>query len=276
MYPDNYPIKLNNLNKNLAGYLQFEMSLRIRRFIMFRLKITGMIFLLVAAFLLAGCASQPPIFNAQKLEEPQGYFTEEETIQCAKSKIEFIRQEGDLFLFYVEVESNAEDVLIIDPTEIYLEVVEDIDNQDKIYSERYFALDPEIEIMAINRMMREEEGRHDGATAGNIIFGVLNVVTDLASEREDKGEAVIGDVVEAGMSQVNEETYHSNTKEDLEASKDFWKNEVLNESVLNPGDTIGGLVYLPFSNTAKLFKVIIPVCNPPESHLYRQVQINRS
>jgi len=36
---------------------------------MFRLKIAGRIFLLEAAFLLAGCASQPPIFKAQKLEE---------------------------------------------------------------------------------------------------------------------------------------------------------------------------------------------------------------
>ena len=242
---------------------------------MFRLKITRMIFLLAAVFLLAACASQPPIFNAQKLEEPEGYFTEEETIQCAQSKIEFISQDGDLFLFYVEVESNSDDVLTIYPTEIYLEVVEDIDNQDKLYTERYFALDPEREIMAINRMIKEEDGRHDVATAENLIFGVINVFADLSSEREDKGAAVITDIFETGINQVNEEVYHSNAEEDLEASKDFWKNEVLNESVLNPGDTVVGLVYLPFSNTAELFKVIIPVCAIPESYLFRQVQINK-
>ena len=242
---------------------------------MFRLKITRMILLFAAALLLAGCASQPPIFKAQKLEEPQGYFTEEETIQCSNTYVEFISQEGDLFLFYVEVESNSEDVLAIYPTEIYLEVVEDSDDPDKLYTERYFALDPEREIMAIEQMVREEDGRHDVATAENVIFGVISVFADLSSDREAKGAAVITNIFGTGINQVNEEVYHSNAEEDLEASKEFWKNEVLNESVLNPGDIIGGLVYLPFSNTAKLFKVIIPVCDLPESHLFGQVQINK-
>jgi hypothetical protein len=221
------------------------MRFRVRRFIMFRLKFTMMIFLLAATLLLAGCSSQPPIFKAQKLEEPEGYFTEEETIQCAQSKIEFTSQDGDLFLFYVEVESKSEDITVIHPTEIYLEVVEDIDNEEMLYTERYFALDPKREVIAINQMIKEEDGRHDVATAENVIFGVVSIFADISSEREDKGAAIIIDVFETGINQVNEEIYHSNAEEDLEASKDFWKNEVLNESILNPGETIGGLVYLP-------------------------------
>jgi len=242
---------------------------------MFRLKITRIIFLLAAVFLLAACASQPPIFNAQKLEEPEGYFTEEEAIQCANSKIEFINQDGDLFLFYVEVENSSEDVLAIYPTEIYLEVVEDIDQQEKFYAERYFALDPKREVMAINQMMKEEEDRHDLATAENVIFGVVSVIADLSSDRHDKEAAVVMDIFNTGANQVNNEIYHSNAEKDLEEMKYFWKNEVLNESVINSGDTIGGLVYLPFSNMAEIFKVIIPVCDLPESHLFRQVQINK-
>jgi len=246
---------------------------------MLSIKIIKIAVLPAAVVLLIGCSAHqtitPPIFTAHPLEEPIGYYSEEETIECAESQIEFIRQEGDLFLFYVEVESTVEDVLAIYPTEIYLEVVEGIDNKDKLYTERYFAVDPEMEIAAINRMMREEDGRHDAATVENVIFGVLSVFADLSSEREDKGVAVITDVFGTGINQVNEEEYHSNAEEDLEAGIDFWKNEVLNESVLNPGDTIGGLVYLPFSNTAELFKVIIPVCAIPESHLFRQVQLNK-
>jgi hypothetical protein len=255
------------------------MSFRIRRLKMLSIKIIKIIVSLAAVLVLFGCSAHqtivPPIFNVQPLEEPIGYYSEEETIECAKSEIEFIWQEGDYFLFYVEVESTSEDVLAIYPTEIYLEVVEDIDNQDRLYTERFFALDPEMEIATINRMMREEDGRHDVATVENVIFGVINVIADLSSEREDKGAAVITDVFGTGINQVNEAAFHSNTEDDLEASKDFWKNEVLNESVLNPGDTIGGLVYLPFSKTAELFNVIIPVCELPESHLFRQVQINK-
>jgi hypothetical protein len=106
-------------------------------------------------------------------------------------------------------------------------------------------------------------------------LGVISVIADLSSEREDKGTAVFTDVFGTGINQVNEEAFYSNVEDDLEASKDFWKNEILNESVLNPGDTIGGLVYLPFSDTAELFKVIIPVCAIPESHLFRQVRLNK-
>jgi len=246
---------------------------------MLSIKLNKLGVLLTATVLLLGCSAHQtiilPIFTAQPLEEPIGYYSEEETIECANSKIEFIRQEGDLFLFYVEVESTVEDVLSIYPTEIYLEVVEDIDNKDKLYTERFFALDPEMEITAVNRMMREEDGRHGVATVENVFIGVLNVFADLSSEREDKGVAVLTDVLGTGINQVNEETYHLNTKDDLEATKYFWGNDVLNESVLNPGDTISGLVYLPFSNTAELFKVIIPVCAIPESHLFRQVQLNK-
>ena len=246
---------------------------------MLGIKIIKITVLPAAVVLLLGCSAHqkiiPPIFTAQPLEEPIGYYSEEEIIECAESKIEFIRQEGNLFLFYVEVESTVEDVIAIYPTEIYLEVVEEIDNQDRLYTERYFAVDPEMEIVAINRMMSEEDSRHDAATVENIIFGVISVFADLSSEREDKEVAVITNVFGTGINQVNEEEYHSNAEEDLEAGIEFWGNEVLNESVLNPGDTIGGLVYLPFSNTAERFKIIIPVCNLPESHLFKQVQINK-
>jgi len=245
---------------------------------MLSIKIIKIAVSLAAVVFLFGCSAHqtiaPPIFSVQQLEEPIGYYSEEETIECAKSQIEFIGQEGDLFLFYVEVESIAEDVLAIYPTEIYLEIVEDIDNLDKLYTERYFAVDPEMEIAAINRMMGEEDSRHDVATVENVILGVISVIADLSSEREDKEAAVITDVFGTGINQVNEESFHSSAQDDLKASKDFWKNEVLNESLLNPGDIIGGLVYLPFSNTAELFKVIIPVCAIPESHLFRQLQIN--
>jgi len=242
---------------------------------MFRFKITQTIFLLTVVLFLVGCASHPPIFNAQKLEEPEGYFTEDEAIQCAIGRIEFISQDGDLFLFYVEVESNSEDVLAIYPTEIYLEVVEDIDNKENLYTERYFALDPKREVMEINKMIREEDNRHDVATAENVLFGVVSVIADLSSDRHDKEAAVITDIFNTGANQVSNEMYHTNAEKDLEEMKNFWKNEVLNESVLNTGDTIGGLVYLPFSNTAEIFKVIIPVCDQPDSHLFRQVQINK-
>lgn len=232
-----------------------------------------------AVMLLFGCSTyqtiDPPIFNVQQLEEPIGYYSEEEMIECVKSQIEFIRQEGDLFLFYFEIENTAEEVLTIYPTEIYLEIIEDIDNKEKLYTERYFSLDPEMEIAELNRMMREEDGRHAAATVENVFIGVLNVFAVLSTEREDKGVAVLTDVFGTGINQVNEEAFHSNTKDDLEANKDYWKNEVLNESVLNPCDTIGGFVYLPFSKSAELFKIVIPVCELPESHVFRQVQVNK-
>jgi len=246
---------------------------------MISIKMLKLAISLTTVMLLFGCSAyqtiDPPIFNVQQLEEPIGYYSEEELIECVKSQIEFIGQEGDLFLFFFEIENTAEDALTIYPTEIYLEVIEDIDNKEKLYTQRYFALDPEMEIAELNRMMREEDGRHAAATVENVFIGVLNVFAVLSTEREDKGVAVLTDVFGTGINQVNEETFHSNTKDYLEANKDYWENEVLNESVLNPGDTIGGFVYLPFSKSAELFDIVIPVCELPESHVFRQVQVNK-
>ncbi len=121
---------------------------------MFRLKITRMIFLLAVVSYLVGCSAHqiilPPLFDIQPLEEQIGYFNEEET-QCANTYMEFIGQEEDLFLFYVEVENNSEDVLAVYPTEIYLEVVEEAHTQNNMYTKKYSALDPEREIAEINR-----------------------------------------------------------------------------------------------------------------------------
>lgn len=239
---------------------------------MFRINIIRVILLLAAASLLAGCASQQPLFKANRIEE-RGEDIPEETINCVNTYAEFIRQEGDLFLFYVEIESNSKGILEIYPTDIHMEIVEDIEDPEMKYIERHYALDPVAEVMAIDQMMHEEEKRHEGATTENVVFGVMNVFVDLASEREDKGAAVIGDIFETGINQANEESYHNDVKEDMKASKEFWKNDVLNETDLYPDEIIGGLVYIPFSRTARLFKVVIPVCESPESHLFKQVKI---
>lgn len=241
---------------------------------MFKVRIEQIILFFAAAILLVGCGSAPPIFKANKLEEIQTENNEIDTMQCVSTYIEFIQQEGDLFLFYVEIESNSEEILEIYPTDIHMEIVKDLEDPEMKYIERHYAMDPVAQVMEIDRMMHEEEKRHEGATTENVVFGVMNVFVDLASEREDKGPAVIGDIFETGINQANEETYHSDVKEDLKASKEFWKNEVLNETDLYPDEVIGGLVYLPFSKTARLFKVVIPVCESPESHLFKQVQIN--
>jgi len=234
--------------------------------------------LLFTATFLFGCSAHhtivPPVFTAQPLEYQTGYFLEQEAEQSAAIYIEFIGQEENLFLFYVEVESISEDTIAVYPTEIYLEVVEEIENPNSSFTKRYFALDPEREIAEINRMIKQEESRHSGATAENIILGVFSVIADFASDLENKEVAVISDVFNTGVNQANEETFHSDVEKELAEIKAFWKNEVLNKSIIEPGETVGGLVYLPFSKRAEVFKVVIHVGEFPQSYLFRQVQIN--
>jgi hypothetical protein len=235
--------------------------------------------LVTAALILIGCSSQhtiapPPIFTVQPLENETGYYSEDEAEQYISTYVEFIGQEEDHFLFYVEIENILEDGIVVYPAKIFLEAVEEKGATNSNSTMRYFAIDPEREIAEINRMIEEEESRHDGATAGNIIFGMFNVIADLASNIEHKEEAVVVDVFNTGMNQVDEEVYHSDVEKELKEIKDFWKNEVLNESIIKPGETVSGLVYLTFSKRAEIFKVVIPVCEQPYSSLFRQVQIN--
>lgn len=246
---------------------------------MLSIKLNKLAILLTATVLLFGCSAHhkitPPIFTAQLLKTQTDYYSEGDAEQYAATYIEFVGQEEDLFLFYVEVESISEDPITVYPAEIYLEVVEGIGNPNRIYKKRYFALDPEREIAAINRMMEEEDARYNGLVAMNLILAVFSFAADLTSETENTEETATTDVANTAMNQVNEEIIHTDLVNDLEEKKDFWKNEVLNESILNPGDTVGGLVCLPFSDNAVIFQVIIPVFALRESNLFRQVQINK-
>jgi hypothetical protein len=231
-----------------------------------------------AAMLLFGCSASyvtlPPEFDVQPVEEQNGYFTEDESLECSNTYIEFVQQEGDLFLFYVEVKNNSEDTLVVYPEEIYLEVVEGIENSNDHYHNRYFALNPANEVEQINKQLKEENNRHEGATVVNVASGVFRTIVDLVSDSEYKEEAVATDVFSTGMNQVGEEVYHSNAEKDLEGIKDFWLNDMLNESLINPGETVSGLVYLPYSLNARMFKVVVPVCGYPDTYTFRQFRKN--
>lgn len=241
--------------------------------------ITRISILLISLLFLFGCSAtqvmQPPLFDVQPVEEKTGYFSEENEIGCTNTYVEFVRQEGDLFLFYVEVKNNTEDTLTVYPTEIYLEVVKELNDQDNQNVDRFFAIDPAHQIELINQQLKEESNRHENATALNIFFGVFGTVVDLASDIENKGEAVANDILNTGANQVDEEIYHSDSKKYLEENKNFWINDILNESYVCPGGTVRGLIYLPYSYEAQIFKVVIPVCGFPDSYLFRQFQTNK-
>ncbi len=86
---------------------------------MFGLKTARKVFLLTSACLLAGCAP-PPLFNVQLLRTQTDYNSEGEAEQCAATYIEFVGQEEDLFLFYVEVEGISEDPITVIPAKSIL------------------------------------------------------------------------------------------------------------------------------------------------------------
>ena len=246
---------------------------------MLKVKLAGILGLLIIAVLLAGCSAreiiQQPLFDVQPIEEQNGYFSEDELIECSNTYLKFVRQEGDLFLFYTEIKNNSEDTLAVYPQEIYLEVVKNYNEQNDQNADRYFAIDPAHEIELTDKQLEEESNRHEGATALNVFFGVFSTVVDLASDIGNKAEVVANDILNTGANQVNEEIYHSDSKKNLEEIKTFWMNDMLNESFICPGDTARGLLYLPYSNTAETFKVVIPVCGFPDSFMFRQYQTNK-
>lgn len=246
---------------------------------MFKIKLTKVIYLLSVSILLLGCSAHevmhPPLFDVHQIENETGYFSEDESVGCSSAYVEFVQQEGSLFLFYTEISNNSEDTLIVYPQEIYLEVIKDFNDQNDQTSNRYFAIDPSHEIEVIDKQLKEESNRHDNSTAMNIFFGLFTTVVDLASDVENKGEAVVNDIFNTGANQVGEEIYHSDSKKSLNEIKNFWMNDILNEKYICPGDTARGLLYLPYSNTAETFKVVIPVCGFPDSFMFRQFQTNK-
>lgn len=238
----------------------------------FLLSISILIVILVTA-----CSSQI-FFKAAPLDEKETYNGREIVTKGnndASVSIEFDGQVETDFVFYVEIENRSEDMLIIDPRDIFAEAVrKDLITIDDRF-ELMWAVDPQVEI---TRLVREKESRkkmHSVNTGLNTAFTLLSIINTLSDNNSrNDGHKIVRDVVFWADNQVREEVNYNETMKSLEYQRSFWKNEALNYTELKKDQRIGGLIFLPFNPKVKFIRLVIPIKNFDFEFYFKQVKID--
>ena len=219
--------------------------------------------------------SPRPILEIATLENDKEYYNGNEVVGKSDSTalvfIEFIEQNLNQYVFYVQIENVSEETYIYSADNNFSKTYhtkERLDN-DK-YKMMLYAVNPEEQIKQINSDIKSRETRHAISTGCNCLGGLFSAASSIASDDEDD-DADVSDWI---ISQEEENIDFQNDMHELNSESEFWKTEVLRKTTLHPGDVIGGLVFIKKDINAKYFKVFINVDRSQFDFLYRQRRIN--
>ena len=227
--------------------------------------------LIVSVLFVFGCSSQP-MFDVLIDENDVDYYQGRQVISRddghVKTMVNFERQDGNCFVYYLYVHNISEETFIVQPEQVYMEVTDfktsDTAKDVVIYS---YAVDPEQEIDAIENDMKDRKTEHTVGTATNCLFGLFSVVHDVSNDDEDAdiGYDWAGNLAE-------EQADYEYDMDEMNASKEFWANNVLRTTTLHPDEKIGGLIYIPFTPQAQEFNLVIPAMENEHVYSFKQIK----
>jgi len=233
---------------------------------------------IITTFLFISCAERP-IYKLKSLDENVDFYKGNEIVSKDVENIETILEFDDLtpqkYIFYLEIFNSGDKSITIQPEKIFMEIFTKSKNINTSKNGFYNkSVNPEIVLKSIDEEMENREDSHDLSTGLNLLGTFFSVAVDLASDSDYKTENVIGDIFIGVDNQINEEVDYDNDIESMNSEKHFWKTEVLRKTTLNANEQIGGLVFFPNFNGAKIIKVHIPVDGTVQTFLFKQIQIN--
>lgn len=228
------------------------------------------LFLLIT--LLTGCA--PSLFELASIEENYEYYQGRQIISKEDSNavvfLNFEEQRDTYFLLYVEAVNKTAQPYNLNPTGIYMEILEPAVGEN-IEHRRFYALDPERQIERLDEDMKDLETSHAVAQGLHGLFAVFEVVSDIAA---DDGEEAVYDAAKWGTVIHAEEIDHEIETGQLENAKYYWQNEVLRKTTLYKDERFGGIIYVPFDKNAELVEIIIPFGTEDYRFLFEQREID--
>jgi len=232
----------------------------------------------IVIFLFIGCAEKP-IYKLKSLEDNIDLYRGKEivskTSQDVETTLEFEDLTPDNYIFYLQVYNSERKVVRLQPKNIYMEIFTKFEssnsNKNGFYNK---SINPEIVLKSIDRDMEDRKDLHNVSTGLNLLGTFFSVAVDIASNSEDKTENVISDIFVGVGNQVNEEINYEDDIKDMNSEKYFWRTEVLRKTTLHQGEEIGGLVFFPRLENAKIIKVYIPIGRTLHTYFFEQVRIN--
>ena len=218
---------------------------------------------LLSIILLYGCTSFP-VYRLHAIEQPEDIYMGMETIKKIDWKVElllqFERQTGKNYEFFLSIKNNSSKPFIFDPKEIYSVIIKGVsDNSNK----RYFAIDPEEHLKKIDSKINHTVAAKKTTDGINGFIAFLDIASTIATIGNNKSREQLQ------QEQENREEFHRNIQEEeinyrnkmssLNDQKNYWENETLRITKYYPKDKIGGLFYMPIIQNADIVKVVIPI-----------------
>ena len=240
------------------------------------MKKSVLLLLFISITLITACSAQT-IIKFDPLEENEYYMGRQiaaKEDEDVKVSVEFDSYSNDEISFYVQVENKSGNRMLFDPKNVYVKFVEEDGYDDDMDRHRFYALNPDIEIDRINSEMEERNNLHSAVTGLNTVFAAISIIGDLADHHRHKAHRVAKDISLWAHNQANEEINYNASMDNLDAKKDFWKNEVFRKTDLYRNENIGGLIFIPLRDEPEQLKIVIPFNGNNYSFQFGKVEMN--
>lgn len=170
-----------------------------------------------------------------------------------------------LFDFDITNRSNLE--ILIDPQNFYYIPLND--SLQPIANEFYYALDPEKEILDIEKRLSITEARRKSSIALSIVGLGVDIATAAITATDHNPH---NDYIRTDMFNTVQIGNVANEFEaaDLTELRDSWSQSTIRKTTLEPGFSMKGKVFFPFFPKAKYLQFVLPVDDQQVQILFQQ------
>ena len=229
---------------------------------------------LLLLFYLIGC-SPFPVYRVNTLDKRTDLYMGIESVKkgdtAASVTLEFQKQSGKNYVFYISIKNNSNKQFLVDPKNIYTKTLQGVGNFDSLH---HYALDPEQQLIKIDKEINSTSAQQKTTNGIFFLTSVINLASDIATinkpKSEEEEERIQNDRAEQAQSNADENNYYNNKIASLKNQKDDWGHNLFRVSIFYPGDEIGGYLILPIVQDAEVIDIVVPVENKKYNFIYKQ------
>ena len=233
---------------------------------------------IISVFIFAGCA-QVNVLSVQSLEkEKEIYNGREVSYKVDDNYVTELEVDGinsGKIYFYLYIKNKTDKNIEIRPDEMYLKSFYSEKDLEEGNGIKHWAFDPETALDEIKDDMDKAKNWKDAAIGLNCCFSFFSFISHISSDDEYELIEAVDDAAGFAVRHAVIESEFKGEMRDLNSEKEFWRNEVLRRTNLNPGEEIGGIVVMPLKEKIKFLRVTIPFEKTEHTYLYELRKMKR-
>lgn len=244
--------------------------------------IKNLLFIVFLAFVLQSCGTN---YTALKSLEKNitsyngiDYIQKEDTINNYKLVCSYSHNNPDYYVMFVEFFNYSNDTITLDPDKFRIKTGLISDNMFFPKTSNK-ALIPEAEI---RRIIEENNNLSTKTKNKQVALGILSLlnigvmVARAASSDDEPADLSPHVAIQSTLisEMANAKYYEESDRIRNLSEKEFWENEALRKTVLNPGEKVKGYVMFPISESSSdIIKLLFPLNHTSFEFLYQKVSI---